>query len=428
MISNKSKSIKKSIIKTVSSSSKTSSSLKKTKKNSRKNSRKTKKKSNVLVDILYNSKNPNEIVDKLRNFYKTHIDNEKFLKYEKEFIPFDKSAQGKSGSIVGYLKNKPDSVLKVHYLKINLNKLIYYDGCVKLSNKFNEIFMNIIFKNIKYLPNFTSKEVKEVKNHILEIEDFGFGNNSFYTIAPLVGINYKDEAHKNHFITNFRDIINLNHIPFLKKALNENNTEILKLYDEFIAQDLFSLFNVFKILQKNLNYINADAKLENIFIKSKKNIKSKFNKLREYGIQIDYVLLLSDLEKSRINIENLKFLTYDNYNFIPNFIVKFIVKFMGYQMIRSFRHSCNLKMTKICPKLILNDFDILYLIIDLYTRLISIDENFLNNTPKITELYKQFLSIKDTDYNKLIKILIKGKYNLNTKISRKISKIITKIC
>jgi hypothetical protein len=419
MISNKSKSLKKTTIKNVSSSLKKTKKTKKTKTNSKTNQ-------NFLVDILYNTSKPTEIINKLRDFYKTHIDNEKFLKYEKEFIPFDKSVQGKSGSIVGYLKNKPESVLKVHYLKTNINKLIYYDGCIELNNKFNEIFMNLLFKNIKYLPHFTSKEVKEVKKHILEIEDFGFGNNSYYILMPLVGLEYVEENNKNkkHFITNMRDMINLNHIHFLKKALNENNTEILKLYDEFIAESLYSLFNVFKILQKNLNYINADSKLENIFIKSQKNTKSKFNKLREFGIQIDYVLLLSDLEKSRINIENLKFLTYDNYEFIPDFIVKFI----GYQMIRSVRHSCNFKMTKICPKLILNDFDILCLIIDLYTRLISIDENFLNNTPKITELYKEFLSIKDIDYKKLVKILIEGKYNLNTKISRKISKIITEIC
>ena len=417
MIINERKSQKKSIIKSLSSIS----SLKTTKKLTKE---RTKKNQNILIDILYNSKNPNEIVDKLRDFYKTHINNEKFLKYKKEFVPFNKSLQGKSGSIVGYLKNKPELVLKVHYLKANIDKLIYYDKCIEFNNKFNEIFMNLLFKNIKYLPNFTSKEVKEVKKHILEIEDFGFGNDSYYILMPLVGINYVDKSHKKHFMSNLRDMINLNHTPFLKEAFNENNTEILKLYDEFMAESLSSLFNVFKILQKNLNYLNADSKLENVFIKSQKNTKSKFNKLREYGIIIDYVLLLSDLEKSRINIENIKFLTYDNYKFIPDFIVNFI----GYKIIRDLRHSCSMNMNKICPKLILNDFDILCLIIDLYTRLINIDENFLNNTPKITELHKQFLSIKDIDYKNLVKILIKGKYNFNIKISTKISLILKKIC
>ena len=413
MISNKSKSLKKTTIKSSNSSTKKT---KRTKKNSKINQ-------NFLVDILYNSKNHNEIVDKLKNFYKTHIDNEKFLKYEKEFVPFNKSVQGKSGSIVGYLKNKPNLVLKVHYLKTNLNKLIYYDGCVKLSNKFNEIFMNIIFKNIKYLPNFTSKEVKEIKKHILEIEDYGFGNDSFYTITDLVGMNYVDESHKKHFMTNLRDIINLNHLPFLKKALDENNTEILKLYDEFIAENLSSLFNVFKILQKNLNYINGDSKFENIFIKSQKNTKSKFNKLREYGFVIDYILLLSDLEKSIITINNNKFLTYYSEN------IPYILAVLGgYKLIRNFRHSCIFKMTKICPKLLTNDLDILCIIIELYTKLISINENFLNNIPKINQLPKQFLSVKHNDFEKIIKILIKGKYNLNLRTSLKLSKIITKIC
>ena len=273
MINEKSKIKSKSKIKVLSSI------LKKTRKNNKNNKNKSNK--NLLVDILYNTLNPNEIVDKLKNFYKTHIDNEKFLKYEREFVPFDKNVQGKSGSIVGYLKNKPDYVLKIHYLKTNIDKLIYYDGCVELNNEFNEIFMNLIFKNIKYLPNFTKTEIKEVKKHILEIEDYGFGNNSYYIIMPLIGINYEIN-NKKHLMTNLKDLININHKPFLKKVLNENDKEILSLYDEFMYDSLVNLFNVFKILQKNLNYVNTDSKLDNIFIKSEKNTKSKFNKLREY--------------------------------------------------------------------------------------------------------------------------------------------------
>ena len=410
MISHKSKSLKKSVIKTISSSSK------KTKKNNKTNQ-------NLLIDILYNTPKPTEIVNKLKDFYKTNIDNEKFLKYEKEFVLFDKNVQGKSGSIVGYLKNKPQSVLKVHYLKTDIDKLIYYDGCIELNNKFNEIFMNVILNNIKYLPNFTSKEVKEVKKHILEIEDYGFGNNSYYILMPLIGINYVDESNKKHFMTNLKDIMNLNHSYFLKKVLKENNNKMLNLYDEFLLDSLSSLFNVFNILQKNLNYINADSKLDNIFIKSQKNTKSKFNKLREYGFVIDYILLLTDLEKSIITINNNKFITYYDQN-----IPYFIAVLGGYKIMRNVRHTCKFKITDICPKLISNDFDILCIIIDLYIRLININENILTNLPKTNKLHEQFLSIKNKDFEKLVKILIKEKYNLNSGLSLKLSKIITKFC
>ena len=415
MIGNKSKLLKKSTIKNVSSSY----SLKKTKKNIKINQ-------NVLVDILYNTTTTTEIVDKLRDFYKTNINNEKFLKYEKEFVPFDKSIQGKSGSIVGYLKNKPQYVLKVHYLKTNIDKLIYYDGCFELNNKFNEIFMNLLFKNIKYLPNFTLKEVKEVKKHILEIEDYGFGNDSYYILMPLVGMNYEDKNNKDkkHFMINLKDIMNLNHSPCLKKALKENNTEILSLYDEFLAESLSSLFNVFKILQKNLKFVNGDAKLANIFIKSQKNTKSKFNKLREYGFVIDYDLLLADLEKANITINNNKFLTYSNFKNIP----KILFKLARVRLINEIRHSCNIKMNKLCPNLTINDYDILSIIIDFYTRFLKIDINFINYFSKTNELYKQFLSISDINYNKLIKILKKGDYNLNSKVSPQLSRILTKIC
>ena len=419
MISNKSKSLKKSTIEYLSYSS----SLKRTKKNNKNN--KNNKNEKLLIDILYNTLMPNKIIDTLIDFYKTHIDNEKFLKYKKEFVPFNESIQGKSGSIVGYLKNKPESVLKVHYLKTNASKLIYYDNCIELNNKFNEIFMNLIFKNIKYLPNFTSKEIKEVKKHILEIEDYGFGDDSYYILMPLVGINYVDKYHKKHFMTNLKDMMNLNHTPFLKKALNENNIEMLSLYDEFLVDSLSSLFNIFKILQKHLNYINADSKLDNVFIKYQKNTTKKFNKLRKYGFIIDYILLLSDLEKSIITINNNKFLTYYDKN-----IPYFIAVLGGYKLTRNVRHSCNFKMANICPKLIIDDFDILCIIIDLYTRFININENFLNNIPKTLQLHKQFLSIKNKNFEKLVKILINDKYNfnLNSGISLKLSKIITKIC
>ena len=421
MISNKNKLIKKSKIKFSSSRL----SLKRTKKNSI-NSINTQTNSNVFVNILYNTPSSIEIINKLKYFYKTNIDNKKFLKYEKAFITFDKSIQGKSGSIVGYLKNKPDSVLKVHYLKTNINKLIYYDGCVQLNNKFNEIFMNIIFKNIEYFPNFTSNEVKEVKKHILEIEDYGFGNSSYYILMPLVGMNYIDKNNKNkkHFMTNLKDVMNLNHSPFLKKALKENNTEMLDLFDEFLAESLSSLFNVFKILQKNLNFVNGDAKLANIFIKSQKNTKSKFNKLREYGFVIDYGLLLADLEKVNITINNNKFLTYPNFKNIP----EILIKLAGVRLINKIRHSCDVKMNKLCPNLTINDYDILCIIIDFYTRFLKIDINFINYFSKTNELYKQFLSISDINYNKLIKILKKGDYNLNSKVAPQLSRILTKIC
>ena len=424
MISNKSKSLKKTTIKNVSSIL----SLKRTKINSRnsRNSRNNETNQNFLVDILYNTSTPTEIINKLKDFYKTNIDNEKFLKYEKEFVSFDKSIQGKSGSIVGYLKNKPQSVLKVHYLKTNINKLIYYDGCVQLNNKFNEIFMNIILNNIKYLPNFTSKEVKEVKKHILEIEDYGFGNSSYYILMPLVGMNYIDKNNKNkkHFMTNLKDVMNLNHSPCLKKALKENNTEILNLYDEFLAESLSSLFNVFKILQKNLKFVNGDAKLANIFIKSQKNTEPQFDKLREYGFVIDYDLLLADLEKANITINNNKFLTYPNFKNIP----EILIKLAGVKLINEMRHSCNIKMNKLCPNLSINDYDILCIIIDFYTRFLKIDINFINYFSKTNELYKQFLSISDINYNKLIKILKKGDYNLNSKVTPQLSRILTKIC
>lgn len=381
-----------------------------------------------LINILYNSNDFKEIVEKLKNFYKNNIDNDKFLKYEKQFIPFDKNMQGRSGSIVGYLKDKPKSVLKIYYLKNNIDvkKLIYYDNCIELNNKFNEIFMNLLFKYIKYLPNISEIEIKKVKKHILEIEDYGFGNDSYYIVMPLVGIKYIDiniTNQKTYFMTNLTNIMKINHTPFLKKAFNENNSKILKLYDEFMYNSLSSLFKALKILQKKINYINSDCKFDNIFLKSHKNTTSKFNELREYGFVIDYILLLSDLEKSNITINNNKFISYYGQK-----IPYFISGLGGYKLIRDVRHLCDLKMEKLCPKLIINDFDILCIIIQLYINFLNININFLNYIPKINELHKEFLSINHTDYQKLVNILIKGKYNLEKYLPFKLSRILTKLC
>jgi hypothetical protein len=374
-----------------------------------------------LINIVYNTLDSKIIVYSLRDLFLTNVNNEKFIKYKNDLIPFSKNIQGKSGAVVGYLKDMPNSVIKIHYFKKNISNLIYQNkNCVVFNANYNEIFINILLHNIKDLPNFSSSEIIAVKKHLLEIEDYGIGNNGSYIITPLVGMTYETDNKLYHMNT-FYDIIKLNHTPFLKQLLDEQNNELLNLYDEFLSIKLNELFNVFRILQKNMNYINSDSKLNNIFIKFTKNKNIKFEKLKQYGFVIDFILLLSDLDKSLIHINDNKFLTaYDK------FVPYFIAVLFGYKITRNIRHTCKLKINDICPNIIINDFDILCIIIDLYRNLLKINLNILNYIPKTHDLHKTYLSITELNFKKLLNHLQNTKYRYRT--SLQLSKDVNKIC
>lgn len=108
-----------------------------------------------------------------------------------------------------------------------------------------------------------------------------------------IGIDYN-----NKLLTNLFEILINNHIPILKKAIKNNDLKILEIYNKFIVSLLSDYSRVLLVLQKYINYINTDVKLNNVFIKSVKNENPLYNKLRDQGFLIDFIVIVADLDKS----------------------------------------------------------------------------------------------------------------------------------
>jgi hypothetical protein len=397
--------------------------------------RKTQKNNNILNKNLgkeiincYN-KNGEETADNLRNLIIKNIDNKKFEKYEKDFISFDKSVQGKSGAVVGYLKSEPNKVVKFYFNKTKPNYYNYFNTtkCLKINNNVNEVFANNILSNLELLNVFTKEELDVIKPYILQLKDSGFADKGSYIVIPLVGFEYKVDNTIKKYITNFTDIIVLNHKILLDKAIQEENYEIIKLYDQYLSSLLTNFFNVIKLLQEKIEYIHTDFKLNNIFVSRQINNNPEFNELKNYGFEIDFIPIISDLEKSIYKINGIRSIT------IPRkpLKVKFVDKF-GYGLIYHVRYKCKIKFLKICPKFKSSDYDIIFMIVNLLvilnrnkTKNIEEINNYLNKT---LEIIQTTININNDELKILLNIINEHIFNDDNHTGLYLNNIITEIC
>jgi hypothetical protein len=208
----------------------------------------------ILFNILLNNKgNVDYTIDKLKTYYIKHINIDKFDKYKNNFVSFDQKKQGFSGSVVGYLSNDQNTVIKFHNFQFtDIEKFINNTDnvCLKIDNKINEIIMNIILKNIKYIPKITDVEVKKINKHILPITDYGFSEKGVFITMPKVGFMID-----NQFITNLGELLKYNHLKIIKNIEKENVKEIIDLYNDFLITMFNQYFSVIQILQKRINFI-----------------------------------------------------------------------------------------------------------------------------------------------------------------------------
>ena len=241
-------------------------------------------------------------------------------------------------------------LVKVYNNNININKLdklVYYDKCIFINNKLNEILMYLVINNIdNFIDNINVNDTQLLKEHTLQLIDFFISETGSLIIIPLVGIeiNHTTNITNKHdihdtpdtpdkpdktdtpdtrdtletpdnttFITNFKELIVHNHLICLKKLYINKEYDIINIYDEFISNHIESFYKIFRILQKHIQYLHGDVKLTNVFIKFKKCNKIKYNILRDRGINIDFILILGDLEKSTYVLNNNKIITYANH-------------------------------------------------------------------------------------------------------------------
>jgi hypothetical protein len=381
-----------------------------------------------LKPILFETSNVNEITSKIKNLCINSIDNLKYESYNKYFVPYN-NLTGKSGAILGYLSNNVNTVIKINNMKKNelydgsLVKSYKSDKCIFLNYKINEIIISLILKNMEYFVNISEIEKKLMKNHIIDTYDYGISNKAVYITMPLVGFNYVNPTTKQEkYLTNFIDLLFYNHIPILKKAYSENDTHIFELYDSFLCNSLLNYITVIKILQKYLGYMNTDIKLDNVFIRYEKNKDVSLNPLRDRGLLIDLVLLLSDLDKSTIEINNIKILADHNY-------LQKLLKMINIGFTNDIRHSCKSNFDKVCKNISIYDFDILSVYINVYAVLLNEIPNIFNYLPKTNKLVMESVNLDDNKFDVLKKLLIHGHYKLKSgPVSFRLGQIIKKYC
>ena len=205
----------------------------------------------------------------------------------------------------------------------------------------------------------------------------------------------------DNFITNLGELLKYNHLKIIKSIEKENDKKTIDLYNDFLITMFNQYFNVIQILQKRINFINTDVKLNNIFVKKSKNTNHTFNKLRDLGIMIDFEFLLSDMEKSYCYLNGIKIMSDQKKSLFKSKILS-ILKLNYLEKIRfgctyNFEEKCNISIDK---------FDILTLVIDLYTILIK----NINETSKLDKYFIHNLEIRPELFEKLKSIIKKNAF------------------
>jgi hypothetical protein len=382
----------------------------------------------ALKPILFETTDINEITSNLKNLCINSIDNIKYESYMKYFVPYN-NLSGKSGAILGYLSNNVNTVIKINNMKKDelyngsLVKSYKSNKCIFLNYKINEIIISLILKNIEYFVNISEIEKKLIKNHVIDTYDYGISNKAVYITMPLVGFNYVNPTTKQEkYLTNFVDLLFYNHIPILKKAYSDDDKHIFELYDIFLCNSLSNYINVIKILQKYLNYMNTDIKLDNVFIRHEKNKDLSLSPLRDKGLLIDLVLLLSDLDKSTIEINDKKILSDHNY-------LQKLLKMVNVGFTNDIRHSCKSNFSKVCKNISIYNFDILSVYINVYAVLLNEIPNIFNYLPKTNKLVIESANLDDNKFDVFKKLLINGRYKLKSgPVSFRLGQIVKKYC
>lgn len=341
--------------------------------------------------------------DILEQYFNIINNNEKFQKIKKKCKLFGKETQGRSGAEVGSMGK--NDVMKVSSFDFKKTKIKIYDDCLILNYNLNEIIINTVLSNLNKFSNINKEDKNFVDKYLLKIIDSGITDNNSYVINKKIGINYK-----NNFLTNLNKIFKLN-----LSLLKNEKEEVKKLYQKFLINNVFiPLRKVLKILRKEVNFIHTDFKLDNIFVKSEK-IKG-YDLLRNKGFIVDFIPLISDLDKSRLKLGKTKILALDSDKHIS-----FLGNVFNFEPITNIRYKCNIEYGyKKCKKIKNEDFDFLAFFINSY--IVNKKEEF-----DLLDIYfkKEFhLSMED-----FIKIkLIITKSLIKSERMTYVSRLIYKIC
>ena len=356
-----------------------------------------------LIKLLQKStklKDKQEILDKLYNYFDTIKNKNNFNKLLEKATLFNKDKLGKSGANIGIINiNNTDKILKFYRYKTNTNIYNYEDNCIKLFFPYNEIILNTVISNLPYFFNNKSSLLENRKKnydkYILKLDYFGLNTNSSYIINNKVGI--IDNNTKKYYTTLY-DLFKNNYLSKLLEAFKTNKNELINLFFTFISEMLSDYLECFKLLNKDLNFIHTDLKAANVFIKkvslSKKMI-NKYNLLIKNNFIINYIPLISDLDKSTIKINNLLVMPYTNKK-KDLMLIKSNTRF---KYIYNYRYNC-FRDNSFCYKFKSYHLDRLTLFYDIYIYL------YLNIFKKLNNISLKEYYDKITLFNNFVKKML----------------------
>lgn len=415
------------------------------------NNNKLNKNINIIKNILnikLKIKIEELIIEFINNSLLSEINFKNKTKYIKKF-----NMTGKSGSELFLTSYKNDiSVLKKYtsksktknYIK-KISKSFKSDkNCIILNNELNEIIINFVITYFDKIFNLTDYETQLLIKHTIKLQDYGISNtfNKYFIILPIIGVKNKKIHINNHLLnntkktkkskfislfmrksklkyiknntekdilTNLQELLLFNHLPLLKNLnSNKNNNNemyLINKYDNMMADKFKSFFELYKLLQDKIFFFHTDIKIENIFIKESAK-EDKYNDLEEFGFITNFTLLISDLDKTNIILNNIKILSK---NTLTNFKL-LALKLAHYSKLFEMRYTCNFKHIKSCSNLHLLQIDFILILIDITIYYSLFNKKYISI---FTHLISNFKSILNNNilFDKIIKLLQNFKYN-----------------
>lgn len=320
-----------------------------------------------IINIIKKNKNGEVLIEKLVKYINFIITENKKkstnILDKKNITYFDKEKIGKSGANIGFINiNNSNYIIKTFKFKKPKNPFNQSNNCLKLFTPYNEIIQNILVSNIVQFLNKKERVIFRRFNfadNILKLEYFGLDDNTTYIINKQVGITYE-----SNYYTNLGELFKNHYLQLLNKTFKEEKYHIIDLFLRFLTEKLNHYFKFLRLLNKKIGYINTDLKCVNVFIKEtplNSAMLKKYKLLIDNGFILNYTLLVSDLDKSTMKINQTSFMPNED---------KLLEKLLSrtntrLSTIYHFRYNC-LKDKNYCMRFKPYHFDRITLYYDIY--------------------------------------------------------------
>lgn len=365
----------------------------------------------LILKSILEDKNKISIIKRLNDYFKP-------IKYSSELLnkledgSTRLNKQGRSGAVV--LKTKENKIIKLAEFKkgsIEIKPIKKSTiKCLRISNFYNELLLNKIISNIGQFVKISKREANMINKYAFKGLSMGISKNKAFMESDIMLYENNNTGMK---FGDLHDIV-VNNYKVINQLFLKNEFNIISEFDNlFCNKVLTPFFDTLFILNKKLNLIHSDLKLKNIFVKTELNPSNNIKNLLEYGLILDFIPVISDLDKSNLEINNIKIMAnYGKYGLVKAIAIDINNKYT----LMALRHKCSNKLTKKKCLKYNNKFyylDYISFFIGLFVELFRISrENFpkiINKCPIIKKLCCNICMISENDYQNLIQIIFKNK-------------------